>query len=357
MSDELKKFVKEHRQHFDTQEPGKGLWEKIDAQLEVKTASKISSRWLSGFKYLGFSASVLVVAIYFMTSHQDNPSANSLPTSVKDTVTGSSEPGAYQNSSGSGAGEPLTRAGANAPAFRKAPVELTGQAANYFLNSGKDTVLKAGTFETAAAASGKNEANSTFGTSSVESGESNNNSAIAMNKTDRAGNTKKNEIYIPADPQELNSYTATLYEGASFCALLRAYKFPGKIILSDWDFRKGSKRKKVRGVLSTTSCGQLADIPNIKAIWFKGRTDKEFTLPIDKRLRNMVLVKRDGRKLRPEAISHYYAGLGAITGYTGKFLRLAFKDKVGMILFFKDAEAGDRIIVDGSMEGLVEDQP
>ncbi len=57
--------------------------------------------------------------------------------------------------------------------------------------------------------------------------------------------------------------------------------------------------------------------------------------------------------MSPEAISHYYNGLGVISGYTGKHFDMIFKDKVELILFFSDVEEGDKISVDGIIEAVV----
>jgi hypothetical protein len=355
MSDKLKSFVKEHRPEFDTSAPGKDLWNKIDAQLEAKNASRISSKWLSGFKYLSFGASMLLVAIYFIADHPDSFSENTAGISSKGREINRPESKALQNGSGSNPAEPGIATEARALPAGKGSGEPTGQATTSLPIMSKDTALNARTFGPAISAPEKNGSDSSFSPLGAE--EVNSNSAGIRKKTNPARNSKKNELFIPGEPTEMNSYTATLYEGASFCSVLRVYKFPGKVLMKDGDFHKGSKKKKVKGVLKTTSCSNLADMPNVKAIWLKGKTGKAFTLSIDKKLRNIVLVKSDGRELRPEAISHYYPGLGVITGYTGRFLKLAFKDKVGLILFFKDAEAGDRIIVDGSIEAVVKGHP
>ena len=53
MSDKLKKFVTEHKQEFDTGEPSKDLWKKIDRQIDVKKHYRITSmafkKNISGF--------------------------------------------------------------------------------------------------------------------------------------------------------------------------------------------------------------------------------------------------------------------------------------------------------------------
>ena len=62
--------------------------QKIDAKMEVKNISMISSSWLSKLKYIGLSASVLVVVIYFISKNVNNSSANELAQSKKDSARG-----------------------------------------------------------------------------------------------------------------------------------------------------------------------------------------------------------------------------------------------------------------------------
>jgi hypothetical protein len=80
-------------------------------------------------------------------------------------------------------------------------------------------------------------------------------------------------------------------------------------------------------------------------------------LSVKKGFKNILLVKGDGRELAPEAISHYYSGLGVIADYNGKYLDMTFKDKVELILFFRDAEEGDKIVIDGLIEAVVKNTP
>ena len=93
------------------------------------------------------------------------------------------------------------------------------------------------------------------------------------------------------------------------------------------------------------------------AVWLKGKTDKKIALLVKEGFKNILLVKGDGRELTPEAISHYYSGLGVISGYTGKHFNMIFKNKVELILFFKDVEEGDKIVIDGTIEAVVKNQP
>ncbi len=153
---------------------------------------------------------------------------------------------------------------------------------------------------------------------------------------------KKTELLIPAEPEKVNVYSGTIYDGSSLCEILRVYKFPGQVSMG--------------GTMKTTGCSRLENMNNMKAIWLKGKTDKKITLEVKEGFKNIKLVKSDGRELLPEAISHYYKGLGVISGYTGKYFNLVFKDKVELILFFKEAEEGDKIVIDGIIEAVLKNK-
>ena len=362
MSDQLKKFVSKHRKEFDTNEPNKDLWGKIDAQMNVKTGSRISSNSLSKFKYLGFSASVLVVAIYFFTKNPTSASENGIALDSNDSVmslpkqdhTGElNRVGLNAKESNSGkeiADVSLNKNqtssesyGEEAPSSFNTRDQLTAAAQGSFLNIQQDSVL---TDHLRPEGSALSLSEDVAKLSTKSPGEN--------KETTIAKKSKKAEIHIPEDPKEMNTYTGTLYEGISLCSVLQAYKFPGKVNMNDGRRRGAENYKRV---LSTTSCNHLDNMTSLKAVWLKGKTDKEMTLSIKKRFKNMVLVKRDGRKLNPEAISHYYPGLGVISEYRGKYLNMVFKDKVELILFFKDVQEGDKIVIDGNIQAVVKNSP
>lgn len=90
MIDKLKAFVSKNKQEFDSAEPSQDLWKKIDARMEVKNPSSISSKLLSKFKYFGLSATLLVIAGYFISQKLNNSSSNELAQNTKDSAINSS---------------------------------------------------------------------------------------------------------------------------------------------------------------------------------------------------------------------------------------------------------------------------
>ena len=168
-------------------------------------------------------------------------------------------------------------------------------------------------------------------------------------KEEKPNTTNKNrvKISIPESPSEMNTYSATLYDGSSLCEVVQAYKFPGKVSMDNVDNFQGHR------ILETVPCSKLEDLGNVKAVWLKGKTNKKLSLSVTEGLKNIMLVKNDGRKIFPVALSHYYKGLGVISDYTGKHFDMIFKDKVELILFFKDAEDGDKVMIDGAIEAII----
>lgn len=335
MNDKLKKFVTENKQEFDTNGPAKDLWQKIDAQMDAKAPSNISSKWLSNIKYIGFSASVLVVCAYFITKNLNKPAAKEITENKTEQPPNNSEKiNTVENKTPE---KPIEPAVNNAVNFSSVSV---GKEKNSIqdVRVEKDSVLATETFENTIPEQKNN--------STTEKKEK---SAIATNK--------KSFLYIPAEPEKINSFSGTLYESSLLCELLRVYKFPGKATLDKFSGTPGSKKKYKKTTVRTISCSLLEKKPNIKAVWIKGRTDKEMRLAVGKKFKNIVLVKKDGREFLPEAISHYYPGLGAINEYTGKNFDIVFKDKVELLLFFKDAQEGDKISIDGILEAVVKDRP
>ena len=345
MSDKLKQFVSEHKHEFDTNEPNKDLWKKIDARMEVKKSSRISSKWLSGIKYLGFSASVLVVAIYFIANSSNSSSVNETAINKEEQVTNNSDQ--------------------RKPIENNTIKELNDLAVttnNQDSHRNEKPANTSSTGEQNKVAVQTSEKDSVPDLISVETGISDQKKLKPETINEKKENirVKKNnkpEIVIPAEPVKTNSYTGTLYVGPSFCSLIHAYKFPGKVHLDKLAGIRGSKKGYSKKTVRTISCSRLEDMADMKAVWVKGKTDKEISLSVGKRFKNILLVKSDGRKLSPAAISHYYPGLGVISEYRGTYFNIIFKDKVDLILFFKDVQEGDKIIIDSAIEVVVKDKP
>jgi DUF4097 and DUF4098 domain-containing protein YvlB len=73
MTDKLKTFIQENQQELDVFEPSQELWNKIDSGMNLNKTKWIKSKWLSGLKYFGFSASVFVIVfIFFKKSNPEN---------------------------------------------------------------------------------------------------------------------------------------------------------------------------------------------------------------------------------------------------------------------------------------------
>lgn len=340
MSDKLKKFVTEHRKEFDTGEPGTSTWDKIDAQLKAGKTSRISSKWLSGLKYLGFSLSILVIAIFILTKNVQPASSGKLAAARKDPATKST---------------PQT---ISTPAMPDNIIKET----NYSSKKIQETIAPPRKKSSRELIPGHQKEVPVLSNVSPEekkpepeipAGPIAPEAQPAVEKAaSSAKSRKKAEVIAPAEPTELNSYTGTLYESSSLCEVLRAYKFPGKV-----NMYTGERQNQKKISLRTTSCSHLENMSNIKAVWLKGKTDKKITIPVKKRFKNIVLVKSDGREINPQAISHYYPGLGVISEYSGIYFNLVFNEKVEMILFFEDAGEGDKIIIDGALEAVVKKQP
>jgi len=354
MSDKLKKFVSAQRQEFDTNEPGKNVWEKIDARMEAKNSSGISSKWLSGLKYLGFGASVIVVAVYFITKNLNNSPANGLAHNGKDSAMSNSAQHlkANQNSAEFNTNENNTSKIINDFSDGKNGSQNLARASSnnreQNMRSTNDSLMNRNVPDQKET---KPEGSANF--LPGEAGKTKINSTNEKKETNLL-RKKKTEIYIPEEPEKTNSYTGTLYDGSSLCSVVHAFKFPGK---TSKDLGGSNHKENKRVTFNTISCSDLENMPNVKAVWLKGRTDKEITLSVKKRFKNILLIKSDGRKLNPVAISHYYRGRYVITEFKGLYFKMFFKDKVELILFFKDAEEGDKIVIDGIIETVVKNKP
>lgn len=340
MTDKLKEFVNKNKEEFSTEEPSKDLWNKIDSRLRVNNSSSISSKLVSKLKYFGLSATLLVIAVYFITQKLDNSSSNELAQNAKDSAMNNSGEWvkANQNKEIIQAGEaiPPSRNEKNAEnnegsdAEKERLVKLTDPKVTDGLNDSIDkNVSEVGTDHIAVKETDKPVANS------------------AADKKEVSSVKKKGKVIVPTEPEKVNSYSGTLYSDYSFCSVLRAYKFPGQVSMDESGNFQGHR------IMETMSCTKLDRVPNMKAVWLKGRTNKKLTISVKEGFKNIVLIKSDGREIHPDAISHYYPGLGVISDYTGKFFEITYKEKVELILFFKDVAEGDKILIDKKIELVV----
>ncbi len=350
MIDKLKTFVSKNREKFDSQEPKQDLWEKIDARLEAKNSSLISSNWLSKLKYLGLSASVLVVAIYFISKNLNNSSANELAQHKKDSAMSNSKEWVKANQNENNPNSNAnTNETADFPENKNKSGNLAPSSSNNkgqreqliqdSIRTRKDSILNPRSLDNNL--SGQNKIKSEALSHPIPKEEDPNELMLKKNEN-LIGKNKTSEIPVPAEPEKVNIYSGTIYDGSDLCAILCAYKFPGQV--------------EMDGTMRTTGCSRLENITNMKAIWLKGKTNKKIILAVKEGFKNIKLVKSDGRELLPDAISHYYKGLGVISGYTGKYFNLFFKNKVELILFFKDAEEGDKIVIDETIEAVLKNK-
>lgn len=361
MSDKLKEFVSERRQDFDASEPGTGLWEKIDAQLEVRQRGRISSKWLSAFRYLGFSASILLIALYFIRTQAGTTPASHLPVKQAHSVipVSAQAPGFDQSKTQLAAAEDHATKQVNALAEQNIPVpSLKPVTTPVFKKEPgqEDSTTKAQDSVFHASPPGA--------LPDAPQEEMSEQAVPEKNGNVKAIKTKKAGIPLPEEPEQLNTYTGTLYDAASLCAVLRAYKFPGKVGMSELRPYKlpgkvgmhlGSWNDDHVGngvTIKTISCSRLEKEENITAVWLSGKTEHELTVSVKRKFKNVVLRKADGRLFYPIAMSHYYPGLGAISEYGGN-LKMVFKSEVGLILFFKNAEEGDTLVIEDVLEAPV----
>lgn len=362
MSSKLKKFVSEHRQAFDSDEPGKDLWNKIDARIEEKNTSRISSSWLSKFKYLAFWASLLIIAVYFIAKSFPGSSANKMSVIKNDSaiLTSGKEQKGNQKS-GSVVSELNTAKAANnlSGTTNRSQNSLLAEqrtlaVKDSIVERGKEIFTNVSTFEPTSSNPEKNNTENSLQISVKDNVTTNTNLTNEKKEHNSTKKIKKPALYIPEDPEKINYYTATLYESSSLCAVIRAYKFPGKVGLGDGDV---TIPRHYKLNLKIISCSHLESTNTIKAVWLKGKTDDKITLSLKDGFKNIVLLKSNGRKLHPEAVSHYYQGRGAISGYSGRRFSMVFKRKMELILFFKNAEVGDKILVNGVIEAIITGQP
>jgi hypothetical protein len=332
MSDKLKKFINDHRDEFDSSKPSDYLWENIDSRMENKTSHWIKSKWL---KYFAFGASMVILTVFLIAEFSVGTKERAISKM-----------------------EGTSKTTGNLP-----EMNISDDKSNKEANNGTErTVSKIASL----ASSGVKETSSVDSVSvNADTTHASVRSELSVKETEKTGTgpsfeeserktikSKKEKVYIPEDLAKINTYSGTLYNSSDLCEIVRVYKFPGKVNAYPGSYND-DKDDKVS--MQTMSCSRLEAMKNIKAVWVKGRTDKKTTIPVKKGFKNILLLKGDGRVLSPEAISHYYPGLGVISK-TGHF-NMVFKDKVELILFFKDAEEGDKIVIDGIIEAIIKNKP
>ena len=88
MSDRLKTFVALNRERFDVAEPPIAVWKNIDSGVKLKRFNVGKEVWIKKLKYLGFSASILILAVYIISLKgifftNDSGEKNSIPISIQ----------------------------------------------------------------------------------------------------------------------------------------------------------------------------------------------------------------------------------------------------------------------------------
>lgn len=342
MSDPLKHFVKEHREDFDGEEPSPALWKNIDAKLNTPVKVGVTRSW----GYIGLSA----ITIALLTFWYLNSKTTKETSAAKEIdLSSSSEkvqtiPGQTEKADNTQQAPSETKKEISIQEY--APAAKTPDHRNITADpDNQDSVHNVTKSETEIKEGLQPESHA------EETAETEHHLANTKKENRPTGRRKKTALYIPAEPSEINTYNATLYDGPDFCSLMRIYKFPGKVKID-----VGRNGQDERIIVRTISCGNLENMADMKAIWIKGRTKQKLSLNIKKKFKNIVLIKKDDSVSHPVAISHYYPGLGSISGHKGRYFNLSFTDKVELILFFKNMEEGDKVIVDGILEVVVSAQ-
>lgn len=341
MSDQLKKFVTKHRQEFDSIDPPKGIWDKIDAGMASKNTASGIGKYLSMFIYVGFGLSILALTVYLDRS--SNPGSQVTPTPII----------AINSSSNMKVEDQFTEDKSNS--FIARPSEISQNVENKELIPEIEVIPDTITMSSAQLEEDEILEEMTEEQFAEAEEEETEEEAIAK-KEPVSVKSKRLGVYIPEDPEIKNTYTGTLYDASSICAMLRAYKFPGKVENSRFKKSKGNGNFGTGAKLKTISCSNLQRRTSMNAVWLKGLAGKKLKLSLKSGFKNVYLVNRNGEKINPIAISHYFKGLNVIT-YVGKNLDLVFKDKVELLLFFKKVEVGDKIMIDGKVQTIVKEQP
>jgi hypothetical protein len=311
----------------------------VDNSLSGKKG--IERRFISNF-YFKFSVSILVVMLVLAGVYMINDTKNESGQNKKQELAINAKPVLEPKSIDKGSGS-ISKAN-----NRQLNSKQTGSAKNNSLLNEEDTLSNGQTVT-------NNEAVETRGVLTTEkaSGDSTTGFTKPVEaKMNSAKSSKKIKLFIPPDPEKANSYSGTLYEGSSLCDVVSAYKFPGTV--RERNISGPRNGPGFYATMKTISCSHLDN--TLKVIWLKGKIDEKMMLTVKKGFENILLVKSDGKKIKPEAIGHYYRGRGVIVGFSGK-LTLHFKDKVELILFFRNAEDGDKIVIDGIIEAVVKNKP
>lgn len=348
MADKLKEFINRNKKAFDTEEPSSDLWNKIDSGMEVKKYSWISSKFLSNFKYLALSASVLLIVVYFITQKLTEPSSNEISQNSTDSARNNS--GEWVKTRHSKSSIRQTEENSTVSyAEKKLQSTYSVSASKKSLND----LIQGADVNFSNDSVNQKVSSDVHSDNSVSAEMSESNANLVSDK--KTGNIpsklKKGKVNVPLEPEKVNLYTGTLFEGYSLCSVLRAYKFPGQVSMDE-----GGNYTTHR-TLKTISCSRLEKTSNVKAVWVKGKTNRKMTVSIKEGFKNIVLIKSNGQQQNPVAISHYYQGLGVISDYSGKHFDMIFRDKVELILFFKEVEDGDKISIDGVIEAQVKMAP
>lgn len=351
MADKLKIFISEHKASFDTLEPSAQLWAGINAGLAIKNGFWIKSKSLAKFLKLGFGASVLVTTSYVVLSGSTGDEQLT-PKRAKDIALNNTV--AYDQICRHKPEEKSLQPTLNT-SLKPEDKDLESSSGNakIFVQTASGPVVK-----------GPNNGNQnsmayTGNTSEKDSGmvtkvpmivlPTNSN---AHNCNSQTANTVSEKTVRPVvlnvnssntveqknKPVEMNSYTGTLLDG-SYCDVLNVFRSPGVL--------------KFHGTMSNISCDDLLKDKSVKGVWLKGVSEVPFVLKIANNFKNIKLVKTNGKIVYPTGISEFGNKGTVISYYLGQTFDVSFKDAVELIVFFKNVEKGDKVVVEKYFEATV----
>lgn len=358
MASKLETFIDERSKEFDSIEPSPDMWANVASRMENKSFVKVNSKLLTKSIFFGLSTVAILVTIYFISHKSDN---NNVPSTKKnsDKIVSAEQEIITDQIGKEADNEPLKQSSIG-DRDKSLNIIEENQKSDFINSKPNQSVFTAGNdSSTISKVDSSMQSLKPYG-SFLENKSSNSNSEeiksptelekeiynsetkeTENNKTKRGFNLFKSrkKSKESEDHLETYNYVGTIWKGPAYCTALHTFQFPGQYSFS--------------GTVKTIGCNDLPKDENLKAVWIKGKTDKEIIFSVSNGFKNIKLIKPNGTTINPIAISHNKTQGHLISYYSGSFFNITFTKDVEIILFFQSAEKGDKVLLGNSIEAIL----
>jgi len=323
MQDKLKLFVGKHKEEFNNIEPPTQLWSTIEAGIKIKNAHWLKSNLAVKLLYFSFSASVIAILIYYVSTKKNqeniflNGDKNIGTTGLADTIKSYKDKTNDENKNEK----------QDAQFIVSNPIIKENKSFRVKSDSSKTKVRINNSPFNQSPHKNVNKIDTTGNTNLIKN---NGTDSIILQTGNKPVTTKQNNF------DKTVRSACKIWETRDYCNVPDSLKLPVSI--------------NFKGTIIDLNCNEIELNKDVKAVWLTLNVDNRTIFSLENDFKNIRLIKKNGEEIVPVAMSGFISNSGYISSYKGNEFFVHFDNRLDLIIFFPGAEVGDVIQIDNFIE-------